>query len=339
MVFLGKRILTGGLMLAIILLCGLWIIRLIPGSYSDLQEAEQSIDKEGMIRQELSLPLFYFTFKGSFLSNESIDFQWNGTKNTFHSTLGGYVCFDFGESVIDGVPVVQKFQRAWSWSLVIQLPALLILIFGSLWLSFESVLHSQHRWVRFMDQGLLVFHSIPGFWLATLFLLLFANPDFIALFPTGMQSKASSNPWTLLFSHPQYFLLPILTLALPSMAYVMQLLRNGLLESTEQWFWKRALSTGLSRRQALWFESLPLAIIPMLAWLAGVFPVLISGALVVEQIFSIPGLGRLLYQSIETRDWPTVQFLFFLAAAMTIAGFIISDLLLRMVDPRTKNRT
>ncbi len=337
--FVLKRTLRGVFMLAFIFLCGLWIIRLIPGNYADLQQLENPVETEKGFSLAHQKPLFYFAIAGSVLTQEGLSFHWNGADNAFHKSLSDYLRFEFGHSEIDGVPVIQKFRKAWSWSLVVQLPALMLLVFGSLALAFESVLRPQKRWIRFLDLALIALHSLPGFWLATLLLLFFANPDYLSVFPTGIQTQASSNPWLLLFMRPQYFFLPVLCLALPTMAYLVRLLRMGLLESTGKWFWKRALSTGLSTRKALYYEALPLAFIPMLAWMAGILPALISGALVIEQIFSIPGLGRLLYQSIESRDWPTVQFLFFLAAAMTIAGFILADVLLRLVDPRIKMNT
>jgi ABC-type dipeptide/oligopeptide/nickel transport system permease component len=101
-------------------------------------------------------------------------------------------------------------------------------------------------------------------------------------------------------------------------------------------FWTRAISTGQTKQSALWTEALPLAMIPLIAWLAGIFPALISGSLIIEQIFGIPGLGRLMYLSIYLRDWPVVQFIFMLAAFLTIAGFIITDILLQLVDPRLR---
>jgi peptide/nickel transport system permease protein len=262
--------------------------------------------------------------------------MWNGNRNEFHKKLFSFASFNFGKSLVDGVEVKNKFLTALPWSLILEIPAILFTIVFSIWFAMRRVRFPNSLFMKTIDNGLVWVHSIPGFWLATMLLLLFANPNVFQWFPSGFQSVSSYNPFTIWIYYPQYLLLPLVCLILPALAYLVRMIKNGLEESLQTLFWKRAISTGLSYQQALYKEALPLALIPLIAWCAGILPALISGSLIIEQIFSVPGLGRLMYLSISMRDWPVVQFLFILGAAMTIVGFIISDLLLRFADPRIR---
>ncbi len=339
--YIIKRLLGGFLVLMLILFISNWLIRLIPGSYEELMKMEgNSFFESETIKSEKN-PLFYFSIIPDKSENyrwSSIlpDFKWNGNRNEFHRELVSYASFNFGKSLVDGVEVRRKFLTALPWSLILEIPAILLTIVLSIWFALRRVRFPNSLFMKTIDNALVWIHSIPGFWLATMLLLLFANPDVLHWFPTGFQSVSSYNPFAIWIYYPQYLVLPLICLVLPALAYLVRMIKNGLEESLQKLFWKRALSTGLSYQQALYNEALPLALIPLIAWCAGILPALISGSLIIEQIFSVPGLGRLMYLSISMRDWPVVQFLFMLGAAMTILGFIISDLLLRFADPRIK---
>ncbi len=337
--FIVHRLITGFFLVLILLLICIWMVRIIPGSYKDLLMTEE-YQLSGELSTDLQKPpLFYFTIFPIKKPDQELNsiwpqFEWNGTSNEFHQHVKSYAGFHFGKSLTDGVAVQEKVIKALPWSLIIQIPAIFLILISSIYFAFKKIQYPDSTLLKIIDKILIWIHSTPGFWLATILLLLFANPDFLAWFPSGMQGVSSSNPWLLWFTNPQYLILPLLCLVLPSLAYLVRLIKNGLEESIGKLYWKRALSSGLSIHQALYKEALPLALIPLIAWLAGILPALISGALIIEYIFSIPGLGRLMYLSISMRDWPVVQFLFVLASVLTILGFLISDILLRYADPR-----
>lgn len=337
--FIITRLLGGFFLLLFILLICLWMVRLIPGSYDELMKSEENVTQQNENRNANPIPLFYFSIipekkTGDDLFSVMPILQWNGLNNEYHQKLKSYATLRFGKSLIDGVEVKDKFIHAFPWSLILQIPAIILVIVFSLWIALKRIQYPDSSALRFIDNGLIWLHSIPGFWLATMLLIFFANPDMLQWLPSGLQAVSSENPFTLWFYYPQYLLLPLLCLVLPALAYLVRLIKNGLENSLQQLFWTRALSSGMSVQQALWKEAMPLAMIPMIAWFAGIFPALISGSLIIEQIFSIPGLGRLMYLSISMRDWPVVQFLFLFGSALTIIGFIVSDALLHYVDPR-----
>lgn len=339
--FIIRRLTGGFFIFLLILLISEWIISLIPGSYKELMNAEEITAHSESLNVWPSSPLFYFSVipgkPQDQKSNIPIpEFRWNGVQNNFHKKLGSYLSLDFGKSLIDEIPVKEKFLLALPWSLILQIPVIALIIMLSSWIALRRVQFPDSKWLSFLDTGLIWIHSIPGFWLATLLLLAFANPDGLQWLPSGFQTLSSSNPFTLWFFYPHYLLLPVICLTLPSLAYLIRLMKNGLESSLQTMYWQRALSTGMSFKKALRLEAFPFAMISLAAWLAGIFPAIISGSLIIEQIFSIPGLGRLMFLSITLRDWPVVQFLFLSGTAMTILGFIVSDLLLRKIDPRIR---
>jgi len=341
--FIIKRVFSGLLSLGFILFLSCWLIRLIPGSYHEIMQAENSMEQNSSLSQLNPEPVFYFSWipphpDSSHTVQLYPEFKWNGIHNSFHNLLFNYLTFNFGKSIVDQQAVIEKFLHALPWSLSLQLPAILLILLISLWMGRQSVLFPKSRILSIINNSFIWIHAVPAFWLASLLLLLFANPDILKIFPSGMQNLENPNPWVVWFRQPEFMILPLTCFVLPSIAYLSRLIKNGMEEVTRKFYWIRALSTGMSYQQALKSEAYPVVMMPVIAWIGSLFPVLISGSLIIEQIFSIPGLGRLMYHSIAVRDWPQVQFLLFLGAILTILGFLISDILYRLYNPQLNSK-
>lgn len=331
--FIIRRVFSGMLVVLSVFIIGCWLIRQIPDAPAEL-ELEGLHDPSWEFRSNENLPFFYWSVQADSILPYVCRMGWNGMSNQFHRTLTGYLSLDFGKSKLDGVPVLTKFLDALPWSVSIQLPAILLLFLLGIGWSIHAVVKPSKWYVRLINSLLIFLHSIPGFWLATVLLLLFANTQYLSIFPTGMQNLRVDHPMLALFTHPHYFILPILCLVLPSLAFLVQLLCNNMQQQMEHLVWTRAVSTGMKTKRAIFKEILPLALIPLGGWFAAILPALFSGSVILEQIFSIPGLGRLLYQAISNRDWPVVQFIFLVSGFSTVLGFVAADLLIRKWDPR-----
>ncbi|MBK7357709.1 MAG: ABC transporter permease [Saprospiraceae bacterium] len=341
--FIFKRIGFGIFSLILVLYLSCWLIRLIPGSYNEIMLSENAGQHESQTIDPVQIPLFYFSWipsKTDSMQTASIlpQFWWNGVNNNFHNKLTEYLSGDFGRSVVDQQAVSKKFKDALPWSLSFQLPAIGLILCISIWLGRSSVMYPKSIGLKIINSCLIWIHAIPVFWLASLLLLFFANPDFLKIFPSGMQSLSISNPWLIWIQQPEFMILPLVCFIIPSLAYLSRLIKNGMEEVTHKFYWIRALSSGMSYRQALKDEAFPVVMVPLIAWIGSLFPALISGSLIIEQIFSIPGLGRLMYHSISVRDWPQVQFLLLLGSALTIFGFLISDILYRIYNPQLDSK-
>jgi peptide/nickel transport system permease protein len=107
-----------------------------------------------------------------------------------------------------------------------------------------------------------------------------------------------------------------------------------MLENARQDYIRTARAKGLPEREVVLKHMLRNSLIPIITILAGILPGLIGGAVIIETIFSVPGLGQLGYQAVLARDYPVVQALFAASSALTLIGILLSDLALALVDPR-----
>jgi len=121
---------------------------------------------------------------------------------------------------------------------------------------------------------------------------------------------------------------------LGSYTEISRYLRSSMLENARQDFVRTARAKGVPERTVILRHMLRNSLIPMVTIVAGVLPGLIGGSVLIENIFSIPGLGQLGYQAVLARDYPVVLALFAAAVALTQLGILLADLLLAVVDPR-----
>jgi peptide/nickel transport system permease protein len=126
----------------------------------------------------------------------------------------------------------------------------------------------------------------------------------------------------------------VLLLSYSGFAGLSRYMRTGMLEQLRQDFVLAARSKGLSERTVIYKHVLRNSLIPMVTILAGLLPALIGGSVIIETIFSIPGIGQLGYEAVLARDYPTVMALFTVSAFLTLLGILLSDFLLAIVDPR-----
>jgi peptide/nickel transport system permease protein len=193
----------------------------------------------------------------------------------------------------------------------------------------------------FVDHGLgwtgLVLASVPAFWLGLMAILLFAVA--IPIFPPSSAHSIGADA----LSFPAraadalwHVALPALVLGLGSAGVVARFVRAGLLKALGEGFVRAARARGASRTRLLAAHALPAAAGPVIT-LAGLqLPVLVSGALVVEVVFGWPGMGRVTYDAVMAQDLPVVLASVLLATILVIAGSLLADLGLALVDPRLR---
>ena len=133
--------------------------------------------------------------------------------------------------------------------------------------------------------------------------------------------------------------LPAVALALPQAAILARVMRSSLLDILGEDFMRTARAKGLSRRQALWRHGVRNAMIPVLTIIGLQFAFLMAGAIIIEQVFYLPGLGRLIFQSISPRDLIVVEsVVMLLVFAVIVVNFLV-DLAYAAVHPRLRSRT
>jgi peptide/nickel transport system permease protein len=175
--------------------------------------------------------------------------------------------------------------------------------------------------------------AIPNFWLAIVLVLIFAVHWRIA--PAGGFPGWEAGPWRALAA----LILPAISLGLVQAAILTRVTRSALLEALNEDFIRTARAKGLSRRATLWRHALPNAMTPILTITGLQFANLIAGAIVVENVFVLPGLGRLIVQSIANRDALVVEDCVILLAALVIGLNFVVDLACAAIDPRLRSRS
>ncbi len=174
--------------------------------------------------------------------------------------------------------------------------------------------------------------AVPNFWFAIVLVLIFAVHWRLA--PAGGFPGWQQGPWRALGA----LILPALALGLVQAAILTRVTRSALLEALNEDFIRTARAKGLSRRATLWRHALPNAMTPILTIMGLQFANLIAGAIVVENVFVLPGLGRLILQSIGERDALVVEDCVMLLAAFVIGLNFLVDLACAAIDPRLRAR-
>jgi peptide/nickel transport system permease protein len=177
--------------------------------------------------------------------------------------------------------------------------------------------------------------ALPNFWFAILLILLFAvQLQWVSAggFP-GWSEDDGGGLWAGL----QALILPAVALALVQAAILARVTRSAVLDVMREDFVRTARAKGLTRRQALWRHVLRNAMIPVLTVAGLQFANLITGTIVIENVFVLPGVGRLVFQAISNRDLVVVRDVVMLLAAVVVAVNFVVDLLYALVDPRLRH--
>lgn len=174
--------------------------------------------------------------------------------------------------------------------------------------------------------------AIPNFWFAMILVLIFAIN--LRWFPSGGFPGWDQGVWASF----KALTLPAIALALPQAAILARVMRSSLLDMLGEDFMRTARAKGLTRRQALWRHAVRNALIPVLTIIGLQFAFLLAGGIIIEQVFYLPGLGRLIFQSISARDLIVVESVVMLLVFMVIVVNFTVDLAYAAVDPRLRSR-
>ena len=247
------------------------------------------------------------------------------------------VRLDFGESYKDHRPVIDKITEA----LPITLQLNLLSVFIAYLIAIPIGVYSATRQYTLVDSSLtlllFILYSVPSFWAATMLLMLFTSGDYWQLFPSyGMQTIGSESwPWhQRLGDRLWHYALPLFCYTYASLAGISRYMRASMLETIRQDYIRTARAFGFKERTVVYRYAMRNSLIPIVTLFGALLPSLIGGSVIVESIFSIPGMGRLAFESVLSRDYPTIMGVFTITALLTMVGLLLSDLLTALVNPR-----
>ncbi|NIP79427.1 MAG: ABC transporter permease subunit [Gemmatimonadetes bacterium] len=257
--------------------------------------------------------------------------------------LTAFLTGDFGYSYQHSRPVVDIVLETLPATLMLAGSTLvLIFLIGVATGVFQAV--RQHRTAdRVLSVVSLFFYSMPSFWLGLMLMLLFSLKAHewglpFALPPTGMTSPVYEFLpfWQQVVDRLAHLVLPVLTLTLVMAAGIARYTRGQMLEVIRQDYIRTARAKGLPERTVVFKHALRNSLLPVITLLGLYLPLLFSGSVFVEVIFSWPGMGRVIVDAIFQRDYPLVMATSFIFALVVVIGSLVADVLYAVADPRIR---
>ena len=314
---IAQRVANAALLLAAVLVLNFTMMHLAPGDVADtIAQSMGGADAEVLekIRQDY------------------------GLDQPFLLQLKQYIVkvlhFDLGYSYFYQQPVTQLILDKLPATLLLVISAQLLALVSGVLMGVYAARHRNGFLSFFVTLFALFGYSAPVFWTGILLLIAFSLK--IQWFPVaGMMDVTLSGGWfTRLVDIAHHLFLPMITLASVFIALYSRLCRASVMEVLGTDYVRTAKAKGLPERTVIYKHALRNALSPVIT-LAGLqFSAVISGAVLVEAVFSWPGLGSLALQSIVARDTPTILGILFFSALVVIIGNLLTDLALRFLDPR-----
>ncbi len=252
---------------------------------------------------------------------------------------GGLLRGDFGISYLTKQPVFRMIKGKIGWSLFFTLFSVLLAYIISIPVAIKAAVRRNSRFDRLSSIVLFMLYSLPAFWVATLLLMSFSNTDALNIFPASGVKPVTGYPLDSTFFEKiklslPYLILPTICYTYSSLAFLSRTLRVSMLEILNQDFIRTARAKGLSEKKVVWKHALRNSLLPIITMFANVFPFMISGSVILESIFTIPGMGSTIYSSIDAQDYPMIAAVFTLTGILTMLGYLLSDVLYAFADPR-----
>jgi len=269
--------------------------------------------------------------------------DWNGTDNQYHHWLFRALQLDLGISMIDARKVTHKLSSALFWTLIYVMIAYAISLIIAIPAGLTSAWY-QNRWVERLISGTsFIFYAFPLFWLATLgvvFLTSAVYHPWLDLFagPGLGPVRNDMGFWQKLGIATPHLILPALILSLHTAAGGIRIIRNSTLDELKSDYFITARAKGLSDLKVMVRHIFPNAMLPVITLLISGFPAALAGSVVLEVVFNIPGMGRLLYDSIKFMDWNVVFAILLFIGLITFVFYLIGDLLYAYLNPKIKFR-
>ncbi len=251
--------------------------------------------------------------------------------------LGSFLTGRFGYSLTQHRPVADILASALPNTIVLSLASLVIMFGAGILVGTLSAVRKGSFSDHTMTLVSLFLYSVPTFWLALMLILLFS--ELLPILPAAQSvsvNHASLSLWGQAMDRFRHLLLPSLALGLGGAAGIARFARTSMLDVLGQDYIRTARAKGLPERTVIWKHALRNALIPVITLLGLYLPFLFSGAVLVETVFSWPGMGRVIVTGILQRDYPVVMANTFLFGVMVVLGNLLADVLYCLVDPRIR---
>jgi len=246
--------------------------------------------------------------------------------------ISGMFVGDLGTSYTYGVPVGELIRER----LAVSIPLMLLAMTLVLSIAVPLGVFAAARRGRAVDHAATLFAqlgiAVPNFWIGLLLILLFSLQ--LRWFPASGFRGWGAGVWSGLHA----LILPAVALAIPQAAILTRVTRSAVLDVLNEDFVRTARAKGVSRNRALWRHVVPNAMVPVVTIVGLQVPFLIAGGVLVENVFTLPGMGRLALQALAQRDLVVIKNVVMVFAGLVILANLIADAAYLMLDPRLRRR-
>ncbi len=251
--------------------------------------------------------------------------------------LTKFMTLDFGEAFADGRKVKDKILECLPITLTINLLSLGLVLLIAIPIGIMSATRQYSLLDRFTTMFVFVGFSTPSFWLALLLIYLF-GVQWGMLPISGIHSLDISGLtfWGRLADEANHLILPVFVSAFGGLAGFSRYVRNNMLEIMRQDYIRTARAKGLPEGVVIYKHALRNALMPVITILGLALPGLIGGSAIMEQVFGIPGMGRLMFQAVLSRDYNLAMGILVPAAFLTMLGNFLADVGYAFTDPRVR---
>lgn len=265
------------------------------------------------------------------------DGNWLTGKNAMYSK--GIIRGDMGISYVTKLPVADIITARIGWSLFFTFTSVILAYLISIPIGIKAAAKKNGLFDRTSTVILFVMYSMPVFWVATLCLMLFANPDIIKWFPaSGVQPVGGFDENISMIQRIRitipYLILPTICYTYAQLAFLSRITRVSVLEIISQDYIRTARAKGLNESAVIYKHAFRNALLPIITVFSNIFPAAIGGSVILETVFTIPGMGREIIQAIYNQDYPVIISVFTITGVLTLIGYLLADILYSMADPR-----
>jgi len=258
----------------------------------------------------------------------------------FVSWLGRFARGDWGNSIAKGRPVRSILGDAWPATVRLVGLSLILSYLIGLAIGVVQAARGGSRTDTLLSVSSVTLFAVPGYWLGLMLVLVFTywTQAFPAFGAAGLDADyLRGGSW--LIDRLRHLALPLATLTLIGIGGAARFARGAMLETLSQPFIVTARAKGLTTSRVVGRHALRNALTPVVTLIGLSLPVLFSGAVFVESVFAWPGVGRVLVEAVQARDYPVVMAATTVSAVLVVAGNMLADALAAWLDPRTRSGT
>jgi peptide/nickel transport system permease protein len=250
--------------------------------------------------------------------------------------LGRVARLDFADSIKHHRPVIDLIKERLPITLMLNLISFVLIYAISIPMGILSAAGRK----RFLDRAssvmLLMLWSLPSMWVGQMLIGYLCGPPLNWFPPAGLSSNSAEQlpffPW--LADRLWHLVLPVFCLTYAGFAYLTKQVRAGMLDNLRSDYVRTARAKGLSNWAVIFHHAFRNSVIPVITIMATLLPAMFGGSVIIERIFSVPGMGMLVFEAVTTRDYNVVMGVATIAGFLNLLGLLLADLAYAMVDPR-----